>query len=76
MIIATIGNNVQRKKVHLNPNTTLNQAIAETGLDFTLMQMHLDGEALDPEDLDRTFADHGITDLCFLIGVVNTKNAA
>jgi hypothetical protein len=37
--------------------------------------MNLDGAPLQPGDLDKTFAQFGITDKCFLLNVVKADNA-
>ena len=75
MIKATIGNNVKRETKIFQETTTLRQACEEAGLDYTRGTMNLDGSTLNPGDLDRTFADFGITEKCFLLGVVKADNS-
>ena len=77
MIKVTMGNNVKRDKDKiLDPNTTLRAALEEAGIDYTRGLMHLDGSPLEPGDLDKTFADFGITEKCFLLNVAKADNGA
>ena len=76
MIKVTIGNNVKREAVIIDKNTTLRAALEDNGVDYTRGVMHLDGSSLNPGDLDKTFADFGITEKCFLLNVVKADNAA
>jgi hypothetical protein len=76
MIKVTIGNNVKREAVIIDKNTTLRAALEDNGVDYTRGVMHLDGSSLNPGDLDKTFADFGITEKCYLLNVVKADNAA
>ena len=75
MIKVTIGNNVKREAVIIDKNTTLRAALEDNGVDYTRGVMHLDGSSLNPGDLDKTFADFGITEKCYLLNFVNADNA-
>ena len=75
MIKVTIGNNVKRRTVILDENTTLRQALEDAEIDYSRGTMNLDGSSLYPGDLDKTFADFGIADKCFLLNVVKADNA-
>ncbi len=79
MLNVTIGNNLKRFRFNLDPNTTIRQALedtaSETGIDYTMGMLSLDGSTVSGSDLDKTFAEHGYTgelnhDKCFLISVV------
>ena len=76
MIKVTIGNNVKREAVIIDKNTTLRAALEDNGVDYTRGVMNLDGSSLNPGDLDKTFADFGITEKCYLLNVVKADNAA
>ena len=76
MIKVTIGNNVKREAVIIDKNTTLRAALEDNGVDYTRGVMHLDGSSLNPGDLDKTFADFGITEKCYLLNVVKADTAA
>lgn len=75
MIQVTVGNNLTRKAVLIDENTTLRNALEENGIDYTRGMMHLDGASLLAGDLDKTFKDFGITEKCFLLNVVKADNA-
>ena len=76
MVKVTVGNNVKRESVIIDESTTLRYALENAGVDYTRGVMHLDGSSLNPGDLDKTFADFGITEKCLLLNVVKADNAA
>ena len=76
MIKVTIGNNLKRSSEILDENTTLREALENAEIDYSTGVMNLDGSPLSPGDLDRTFADFGITEKCYLLNVVKADNAA
>jgi hypothetical protein len=75
MIKVTIGNNVKRKTEIIDANTTLRVALEDADIDYSRGMMNLDGSSLSPGDLDKTFADFGIAEKCFLLNVVKADNA-
>ena len=75
MIKVTIGNNVKRKTEIIDEHTILRDALEDAEIDYTRGMMNLDGSSLSPGDLDKTFADFGITVKCFLLNVVKADNA-
>ncbi len=75
MIKVTVGNNVKRQAIIVEESTTLRTVLEEVGIDYTRGVMHLDGSSLQAGDLDKTFADFGIADKCFLLNVVKADNA-
>jgi hypothetical protein len=75
MIKVTIGNNVKRTSEILDASTTLRAALEAAEIDYTRGIMNLDGSTLNPGDLDKTFADFGITEKCYLLNVVKADNA-
>ena len=75
MIKVTIGNNVKRKTEILDPEITLREALEDAQIDYTNGIMNLDGSTLSPGDLDKSFADFGITEKCYLLNVVKADNA-
>lgn len=75
MIKVTLGNNVKRESVIIDENTTLRKALEDNNIDYSRGVMHLDGSSLQPGDLDKTFAQFGITEKCFLLNVVKADNA-
>ena len=75
MIKVIVGNNVERKSDIVEPTKTLRQVLEENEIDYTRGVMHLDGSSLNPGDLDKTFADFGINEKCFLLNVVKADTA-
>lgn len=75
MIKVTMGNNVKRTSEILDENTTLREALETAEIDYTRGMMNLDGSTLAPGELDKTFADFGITEKCYLLNVVKADNA-
>ena len=76
MIKVTMGNNVKRTSEILDENTSLRDALEMADIDYTTGIMNLDGSTLNPGDLDKTFADFGITEKCYLLNVVKADNAS
>lgn len=74
-INVTVGNNVKRENVLVDDSTTLRSLLEEAGVDYTRGAMQLDGATLMPGDIDKTFADFGITGRAYLLGVQKADNA-
>lgn len=75
MIRVQVGNNLDRKTVIVDSDVTLRNVLEENGVDYYRFQMNLDGAMLRPGDFDKTFADFGITEKCFLLAVQKADNA-
>ena len=75
MIKVTIGTNTNRKAVNVDPNRTIKSVLDEQAINYTTGTLHLDGATLQPGEINKTFADFGITDSCYLIAVVKADNA-
>lgn len=76
MIKVVIGTNVSRNSHIIDENTTLRKALEDAGVDYSIGMTSLDGSTLAPGALDKTFADFGITEKCYLMNVVKADNAA
>lgn len=76
MIQVTIGTNTNRKKVTVDPNTKIRKVLDDNEINYSVATLHMDGATLQPGDLDKTFADFGVTESCYLIAVVKADNAA
>lgn len=75
MIKVTLGNNIDRKSVIVDENKTLKAVLEDNGVDYSRGTMHLDGASLNAGELNKTFAQLGITDKCYLLSVTKTDNA-
>jgi len=74
MIKVMVGNNLTRDEVVIDESSTLRSVLENNNIDYTTGQMHLDGAALRPGDLDKTFADFNISEYCFLLNVAKADN--
>lgn len=70
MIKVTIGTNTNRKSITLNPDTTIREALETNNIDYSTGGIHLDGLAVAGADLDKSFADFGVEESCYLVSVV------
>lgn len=75
MINVVVGNNVTRKTVLVSEEEILRTTLENAGIDYTRGVMNLDGSALKPGDLNKTYADFGISEKCYLLNVVKADNA-
>ena len=75
-IQVTVGNNVSRQTKIYNSETPLRTVLEDAQIDYARGGVHLDGSPVQAGGLDKTFADYGITDRCFLLSVVKCDNAA
>ena len=71
MIQLKIGTNTKRNTVVVDANITPKQA----DIDYSMATVHLDGAALTANEMNMTFAEHGITETATLICVVKATNA-
>lgn len=76
MIQVTIGSNISRKKVIIDENTIIKDALRDNDIDYTRGNTTLDGETLTAAQVNKSFADMGITSDCMLLNVVKADNAA
>lgn len=75
MIKVVIGNNVKRETKIVDETQTLREALEDAGVDYTRGSLNLDGATLAPGDLNKTFAQLGVTEKCYLLQVVKADNA-
>lgn len=76
MINVTIGNNMKRTTMNISEETTLRQALEQADINYTVGMTSLDGATLQPGELDKSFAQMGITEKCYLLNVVKADCAA
>ena len=75
MIRATVGNNVSRQNLIVDENTTLKAALEQAGVDYTRGSITLDGATVPAGGLNKTFAEYGVTESCYLLNVAKADNA-
>lgn len=80
MIRVTVGNNLKRNDVNIDPHTTLRAALESNGVDISTGVTTLDSSPLGAGDLNKTFFELGYTgdpghDKAFLLNVAKAQNA-
>lgn len=76
MIKVNLSNNITRKAVIVDENSTLRSVLEQNDIDYSRGMTALDGCTLSPGEIDKTFADFGITEVTYLSVVVKADNAA
>lgn len=76
MITVYIGNNARTEKDIVDVNMTLRACFEKNGVSYADGVNSLDGATLAPGDLDKTFAEMGITEKCYLTNTKKLNNAA
>ena len=74
-IRVTVGTNTSRKNVIVDSSTTLRNVLEDNNIDYSRANVNLDGASLNPGDMDKSFADLGIAESCFLIASIKQDNA-
>ena len=74
MIKVTMGNNVKRVSEICEKDDTLRSALEKAEIDYSRNILQLDGDTLKAGDLDKTFADFGIAEKCYLLCVAKADN--
>lgn len=75
MVSVVITNNTNRETVIVPDSQTVRQTLENAGVDYTRGATRMDGSSLGVGDLDKTFAQLGITERCYLSQVVKADNA-
>ncbi len=75
MIQVNYGNNMKKETAIVDENTTIRSFLEDVGIDYSRGQTSIDGAPLNPGDMDKTFAQLGVTTRCFLFNVVKLDNA-
>ena len=70
MIKVTIGTNLNRSAVMVDPSRSIKAVLEENNIDYSRGGIHLDGLAIGGDALNKSFTDHGISEDCILISVV------
>lgn len=73
MIQVTVANNVERKKVIVTPETTLDAVIEESGIAMGSARPYLDGVPVVGET-HKTLKEFGVGETAYLTAVANKDN--
>jgi glutaminase len=74
-IQVTIGTNLNRNKIVVPDTETIRNTLEANDIDYSVATVNLDGASLKAGDMDKTFAELGITEKCYLCAVVKAENA-
>ena len=75
MINLTIGTNTSRKKVIVDPNTTLSEVLSANDVNTSVGTIHIDGMPINRADYGKTLNELGIADNAYIISVAKADNA-
>ena len=76
MITVTIGTNLDRKDVLVDPETsTLKQLFKDNGVAYERATNYLDGCPINASQINQTLADLNVTTDCVLLSVIKNDNA-
>jgi len=76
MLSVTVGTNLERNTTIVPEDTTLREVLEDQGIDYGSSAIHLNGSVIKPGDLDKSFAELGLTDNVMLIAVQKAGNGA
>ena len=77
MIQVNIANNTERfNKIYDENTTTVRAAFEDCGIDYSVGISSIDGTMLKAGDMDKTFAELGVSETCKLRNVMKMDNAA
>jgi hypothetical protein len=75
MISITIGTNTSRKRVVVDPNTTLREILQANEVNTGVGTITMDGIPLSASDLGKTLTELNVTENAFIISVAKADNA-
>ena len=75
MIKVIVGTSLNKTEMVVSSDTTLMQACEEAGLNIASGGITFNGSTVRPDEFNKTFADFGVVDKCFLMQVVKADNA-
>lgn len=75
MIKVISGTSLNKQELILSADTTLMDAAEQAGLNVGAGGITLNGSMVSANEFNKTFADFGVTDKCYLLQVVKADNA-
>lgn len=75
MISIELSAKGKRNTIIVDENKTVADVLNENGVDYRVSPPLLDGQALDFDEINSTFAQLGVNKTCLLTCVVKTSNA-
>jgi len=75
MIKVISGTSLNKVELVIDANTTIMEAAEKANLNVAAGGITLNGSVVGGGDFNKTFADYGVTDKCYLLQVVKADNA-
>lgn len=75
MIKVISGTSLNKQELILSADTTLMDAAEQAGLNVGAGGITLNGSMVSANEFNKTFADFGVADKCYLLQVVKADNA-
>ena len=75
MIKVISGTSLNKTELVLDPSTTILEAAEQANLNVAAGGITLNDSVVGSADFNKTFADYGVTDKCYLLQVVKADNA-
>lgn len=74
MLQVKVGTNSSRTSLIVSPEKTPKQILEQAEIDYSRATVHLDGVALNTNEINTSLADLGIVDNCYLVAVTKQEN--
>ena len=75
MINLTIGTNTSRKRVIVDPDTTLAEVLSNNDVNTSVGSIHIDGVPVSRNDYNKTLTELDVKDNAYIISVAKADNA-
>lgn len=75
MIKVTYRDNVNVEEKIISETTTIKSFLEDMGIDYSSRPLAIDGAMLSAGEVNKTFADFGVTEKCYLTSVAKLDNA-
>lgn len=75
MISITVGTNTARRKIVVDPNTTLRKVLTDNGVNPGLGTIFVNATPFAREDLDKTLAELNIGNDAMVLSIAKADNA-
>jgi len=75
IINVTIGTNLNRTQISVTSDKTIRQLLEENGINYATTTIFIDGVTVQLGDMDKSLAELGITNSCYIIAAQKTENA-
>ena len=75
IINVTIGTNLYRTQIAVTSDKTVRELLEENNINYATTTIFIDGVTVQLGDMDKSLAELGITNSCYIIAAQKTENA-